>query len=331
MADTSTASIDLAQLDSLEALAQSYLNENSGHWYSSHQLADGITLESAATFIAAANPATVQQLIALARRSLTSGALAELLNAEELAALRRFNETCEDGEGYDVPKEMMKRLAEIGVIYRRSGAYYQFTEFGMLILGAPAHIVTGVSDIRRADSLAAGAAAKTEQDDGCFAWAVFAENGNVIIWSRQRSQVEPVAAKYGRPVVPVISLPAAAAGAGSAQPAALSGSVLRAMYEAFQRGDSVERAHATVMAIVDAALTQQAGAAAPSLDPVVEANRELLLKRSNVGIEKYGVTLAGAGLNRAQIVQHALEEALDLANYLQTLLQSENDAKGETP
>ena len=38
-----------------------------------------------------------------------------------------------------------------------------------------------------------------------LAWAAFAENGNVIIWSRRRDVVEPVATKYGRPVVPVIA------------------------------------------------------------------------------------------------------------------------------
>lgn len=42
-----------------------------------------------------------------------------------------------------------------------------------------------------------------------FAWAVFAENGNVIIWSKNREQVEIASAKYGRPVVPVIALSAA--------------------------------------------------------------------------------------------------------------------------
>lgn len=57
------------------------------------------------------------------------------------------------------------------------------------------------------------------------------------------------------------------------------------------------------------------------LDPVVEANRALLLQRSQVGIDKYGVTLAGAGLTRRALLVHALEEALDLANYLQAELQ----------
>jgi hypothetical protein len=58
-------------------------------------------------------------------------------------------------------------------------------------------------------------------------------------------------------------------------------------------------------------------------DPVVEANRQLLLDRSRVGLRKYGVTLADAGLAPRQLMQHALEEALDLANYLQTLIQTE--------
>ena len=56
-------------------------------------------------------------------------------------------------------------------------------------------------------------------------------------------------------------------------------------------------------------------------DPVVEANRQLLLQRSNVGVAKYSVTLANSGLTRRQLLQHALEEALDLANYLQAEIQ----------
>jgi hypothetical protein len=56
-------------------------------------------------------------------------------------------------------------------------------------------------------------------------------------------------------------------------------------------------------------------------DPVVEANRQLLLDRSRVGVAKYGVTLGSSGLSHRQLLQHALEEALDLANYLQTMIQ----------
>jgi hypothetical protein len=58
-----------------------------------------------------------------------------------------------------------------------------------------------------------------------------------------------------------------------------------------------------------------------SVDAVVEANRKLLLDRSTLGIRKYGVTLEKSGLSQKEIVQHAIEEALDLANYLQTFLQ----------
>jgi len=64
-------------------------------------------------------------------------------------------------------------------------------------------------------------------------------------------------------------------------------------------------------------------------DPVVEANRQLLLDRSRVGVAKYGVTLGASGLTHRQLLQHALEEALDLANYLQTIIQK-LDA-GEAP
>lgn len=75
-------------------------------------------------------------------------------------------------------------------------------------------------------------------------------------------------------------------------------------------------------AMLDAApLPTKEGAG--EVDAVVEANRKLLLERSRVGIRKYGVTLADAGLSRAQLTQHALEEALDLANYLQTIIQTD--------
>lgn len=51
-------------------------------------------------------------------------------------------------------------------------------------------------------------------------------------------------------------------------------------------------------------------------DPVVERVREMLLQRSQVGIKKYGFTLADNPLTHKQWLHHGLEEALDLANYL---------------
>jgi len=60
------------------------------------------------------------------------------------------------------------------------------------------------------------------------------------------------------------------------------------------------------------------------LDPVVEANRALLHERSQLGIKKYGVTLGDANLTRKELLRHALEESLDLSNYLQAELMRED-------
>ena len=51
-------------------------------------------------------------------------------------------------------------------------------------------------------------------------------------------------------------------------------------------------------------------------DKVVEAVRYDLLRRSQIGIKKYGVTLDQSGLSLREFLQHAYEECLDQANYL---------------
>lgn len=51
-------------------------------------------------------------------------------------------------------------------------------------------------------------------------------------------------------------------------------------------------------------------------DKIVEAVREDLLKRSQVGIKKYGITLDRDDLTLRDWLQHAYEECLDQANYL---------------
>jgi hypothetical protein len=51
-------------------------------------------------------------------------------------------------------------------------------------------------------------------------------------------------------------------------------------------------------------------------DTVVEAVRADLLRRSQFGIAKYGVTLDRTDLNLRDWLQHAYEETLDQANYL---------------
>lgn len=57
------------------------------------------------------------------------------LTHEEYQALERFCETSDDGEGYDVPKSMMRRLAEIGVVNHTSRAIYALTLFGRFVVG----------------------------------------------------------------------------------------------------------------------------------------------------------------------------------------------------
>ena len=49
-----------------------------------------------------------------------------------------------------------------------------------------------------------------------------------------------------------------------------------------------------------------------------------LKQRREMGLNKYGTTLEDAGLTRRQLLQHAKEEALDSAEYLQTLIDLED-------
>jgi hypothetical protein len=57
-----------------------------------------------------------------------------LYTDDDIKALRRFAETCEDGEGYDLPKVTMVRLARIGLVRRCTGNIYEVTDFGSSIL-----------------------------------------------------------------------------------------------------------------------------------------------------------------------------------------------------
>ena len=61
-------------------------------------------------------------------------------------------------------------------------------------------------------------------------------------------------------------------------------------------------------------------------DPIVAAVRADLLTRSEAGQRTYGTTLARDDLTRAQWLQHAYEEALDLALYLRRLIEMERGA-----
>ena len=58
------------------------------------------------------------------------------------------------------------------------------------------------------------------------------------------------------------------------------------------------------------------------LDTITDQLCAELRARSDRGVQKYGVTLDAANLTPAQILQHAKEEALDLAAHLQKLIDS---------
>jgi hypothetical protein len=60
------------------------------------------------------------------------------MTSEEMAALMRFDETCEDDQGYDVPIGMMQRLGEIGVVQHLGRRVYYITEIGRAILDSAA-------------------------------------------------------------------------------------------------------------------------------------------------------------------------------------------------
>jgi hypothetical protein len=62
------------------------------------------------------------------------------------------------------------------------------------------------------------------------------------------------------------------------------------------------------------------------IDPVVEAVRADLLQRSQVGVQKYGVTLARTDLSLRDWLQHAYEEHLDAANYLKRAIMEIDSA-----
>jgi len=64
-------------------------------------------------------------------------------------------------------------------------------------------------------------------------------------------------------------------------------------------------------------------------DPIVDNVLVKLLVRSQEGIQKYGCTLADNKLSRLQWLTHAQEEALDLANYLEVLIQNETIASSD--
>jgi len=64
-----------------------------------------------------------------------------------------------------------------------------------------------------------------------------------------------------------------------------------------------------------------------TIDSVVEAVRADLLRRSQIGIAKYGVSLDRTDLKLRDWLQHAYEECLDQANYLKRCIVTIDEEK----
>ena len=66
-------------------------------------------------------------------------------------------------------------------------------------------------------------------------------------------------------------------------------------------------------------ITKLRSLASKATDPIVLQNCIEMLERSKVGVEKYGTTLEENDIPIKEWIQHAKEEAMDMANYLERL------------
>ena len=56
-----------------------------------------------------------------------------------------------------------------------------------------------------------------------------------------------------------------------------------------------------------------------------------IMTRANIGKDKYGITMEEEKLTRKAWLIHAQEEAMDLAIYLQKLIEMEDETNESTP
>lgn len=53
------------------------------------------------------------------------------MSEQQANALLRFNETCEDGQEYDVPRRVMKSLTYVGMVRWCGGSRFEITDAGI--------------------------------------------------------------------------------------------------------------------------------------------------------------------------------------------------------
>ena len=54
--------------------------------------------------------------------------LVNSMTADEIHAALRFCNLCDDNEGYDIPRKMMNRLAELGLVEYKGFGYFEQSE-----------------------------------------------------------------------------------------------------------------------------------------------------------------------------------------------------------
>lgn len=79
-----------------------------------------------------------------------------------------------------------------------------------------------------------------------------------------------------------------------------------------QKERTAEEVKKTWMSLADTSDT-------PDYDPIVERVRQRMKDRSDVGMKKYGVTMRRDDLSTVQWIDHAIEEALDFAVYMERI------------
>lgn len=288
-----SASPELPDIDRLEALARA---ATPGEWLMHETYAcngelsgcrivaeDGYELigedtgpgTKDAEFIVSANPAAVLTLIEMARRAQPEGELDDMdLRDPWVVAARKADHLCPselsspdrwrwkaaymrgqlaqpEGEAHGTDGDnMMRRYGPHvkALIAAGNGPGYP-KALGGLFSAITAHVRKPEGEAPQAEA---------------FAWAVLAENGNVIIWSKNRGQVEPVAKQYGRPVVPVVALSAAHHAESGAQ-----------------AGEHCD--HPAFLKIMDDILTPQ-GMAKFNADESVNLNREFASEIFRAGL-----------------------------------------------
>ena len=110
-------------------------------------------------FVLAASPENILA-IAKAFRALEQqrDALADdcgpSVQSADLKALMRFNETSDDGEGYDIGDQAMSRLVELGLVAKERGKMRIITSFGMWVIARENGEQTGVLETQRDRDLA---------------------------------------------------------------------------------------------------------------------------------------------------------------------------------